>query len=438
MYVSQIFRKKVFWFYDFLKGKKIKLHYKMIKFLIESPNSLSSKLQNEDCLKKLLHHAINTTEFYAPYSEFTSILDFPVINKNLIRDDFESFRSSKFKKKDSVVISTSGSTGAPFSVLQDYNKRNRNLADNLYFSKKSGYEIGYRLIYLKIWSEEVTQKLFSKNWIKNIVPQSVFKLKEADIAIFLDKIKQDSHPKSFLGYSSAFDKICKYLDEKNADPINCNIQSVITMSERLREDTRDSIYKYFGVKAVSRYSNNENGVLAQEDIDMTSGFRINSASYYIEILSLKEDILVDNNERGRIVVTDLYNYAMPLIRYDTGDVGVMDVDCRGNRYLKSIEGRVLDLIYDTKGNIVPSHISYKICKYGDYKQFQLVQYGEKDYLIKLNTDKKVDEDCVITEYKGYFGSDANISIEYVDEIPLLSSGKRREVTNTYHNNRKSD
>ncbi|MHA7060065.1 hypothetical protein ACWGOQ_0022750 [Aquimarina sp. M1] len=121
-----------------------------------------------------------------------------------------------------------------------------------------------------------------------------------------------------------------------------------------------------------------------------------------------------------------------MIRYDTGDIGTMDFDENNIPYLSSVEGRKLDVIYNTKGEIIPSHVSYKLCKYGDYKQFQLVQNGQKDYVIKLNTDKKVDENRMLKEYRGYFGQDANIKIEYVAEIPLLSSGKRREVFNTYY------
>ncbi len=104
----------------------------------------------------------------------------------------------------------------------------------------------------------------------------------------------------------------------------------------------------------------------------------------------------------------------------------------GRPYFSEIYGRKLDLLYDTKGKIVPSHLSAKLVKYGDFKQFQLVQKGLKDYEVNLNTDKKIDEEALIAEYRGYFGDDANIKINYVDEIPLLASGKRREVVNEYY------
>lgn len=432
MSLLQVFRRKIFWFLDVLNGNDIKKHYEDIKELIENSDASSAKIKKGTRLQLLLKHAVSTTWFYQKYSGFSSILDFPIINKNSIRDHFDEFTSSKYNAKNCIVVSTSGSTGAPFSILQNTSKRCRNTADNLYFSKRSGYEIGQELIYIKIWPDTYKHTLLSKYWWKNIYPQNVFKLQDHHIANLIKKLQKDNNPKSFLGYTSALEKICKYLDKTNSGPIQCNVVSIITMSEGLNDYVRTSLKKYFGVFPVSRYSNNENGILAQEDKDISSAFRINSASYFIEVLKLDSDIPADDNERGRIVVTDLYNYAMPIIRYDTGDVGVMAKDEKGVPFLKQIEGRVLDLVYDTKGNLIPSHVSYKLCKYGDYKQFQLVQYGEKDYVIKLNTDTKVDEIEMLEEYKGYFGQDANIHIEYVDEIPLLASGKRREVRNTFH------
>ncbi len=432
MNLLQTFRKKVFWLYDFFRGYDIRNHYRDIKRINENPTSEFSENKKEKYLNDILKHAIATTRFYQNQTKYNSILDFPVINKNVIRDNFDDFKSSKYKTKSCVLVSTSGSTGAPFSVLQNMSKRCRNTGDNLFYSKKSGYEIGYELVYIKIWPDHIKRNIFSKDWIQNIVPQSVFDLEDDDISKFIKKLEESTSKKSFLGYVSAFEKICKYLDKINAKPIQCNVHSVITISEGLNEYTRNRMQKYFGVVPVSRYSNNENGIIAQEDGDDKHRFMINLASYHVEILHLDKDIPIANGERGRIVVTDLHNYAMPLIRYDTGDIGAIDVDDKGVPFLTSIEGRKLDLIYNTKGEMLPSHISYKLCKYGEYKQFQLVQYGEKEYLIKLNTDQKVDEQKMLSEYRGYFGQDANITIEYVDEIPLLSSGKRREVMNTYH------
>lgn len=433
MNVLQVFRSIVFWIYDFLKGAPVKRNLKDIAQMIDHPQSTISKTKKEKYLQQIFEHAVHTTSFYSKVSNPTSINDFQVINKNIIRDHFDAFKSNSFSQKDCVVVSTSGSTGAPFKILQDCKKRDRGMADNLYFSKRSGYQIGHKLIYIKIWPDQVKVNFLSKEWFQNIFPQSVFNLKDKDIQDFVDMLTRDTSKKSILSYASALEHICKYLDKTNAPAIQGNIRSIIGFAEGLNDYTRSRIKKYFGLEPISRYSNNENGILAQQDRNNKERkFVINTASYMIEVLDLEKDIAAGLGKRGRIVVTDLHNYAMPLIRYDTGDVGVMEKDEAGVPYLKSIEGRILDLIYDTKGNLIPSHVSYKLCKYGEYKQFQLIQYGVKDYRIRLNTDKKVDESKMLSEYKEYFGQDANIIIEYVTEIPLLSSGKRREVRNTYH------
>ena len=90
------------------------------------------------------------------------------------------------------------------------------------------------------------------------------------------------------------------------------------------------------------------------------------------------------------------------------------------------------MIYNTNGEIVPSQISYLMTKYGTFKQYQFVQSGKKEYRLKLNTDIKVTNEAdLITEYKSILGADANVMIEYVDGIPLLGSGKKKEVLNTY-------
>ncbi len=87
---------------------------------------------------------------------------------------------------------------------------------------------------------------------------------------------------------------------------------------------------------------------------------------------MDEDVPVSPGKRGRIIVTDLQNYAMPMIRYNIGDIGAMELRKEKFPCLSSIEGRKLDLIYDTKGEIIPSQVSYKLYEYGDYKRFQLV------------------------------------------------------------------
>jgi len=144
---------------------------------------------------------------------------------------------------------------------------------------------------------------------------------------------------------------------------------------------------------------------------------------------------VKSGEFGRIVITDLFNYAMPLIRYDTGDVAKLNICDNGKIEFEQIEGRKMDLVYDTQGNILSAWVVYKIIYkyYKLIKQYQFIQQTKKDYEIKLNLqgDKFDFEKELIEEVKIDFGNDANVYITYTNEIPLLASGKRRKVVNNY-------
>jgi phenylacetate-CoA ligase len=132
------------------------------------------------------------------------------------------------------------------------------------------------------------------------------------------------------------------------------------------------------------------------------------------------------------VLTDLFNFAMPLVRYDTGDLGIIERDA-GNLYLSRVEGRKLDILFDTKGNVVSSYIMYKnMWQYTEIDQYQLIQTGEKTYLFKINCPGKFKrEEQLVNEFLCYLGNDAEFKVEYVNEIPLLDSGKRRKTVNLY-------
>jgi phenylacetate-CoA ligase len=225
------------------------------------------------------------------------------------------------------------------------------------------------------------------------------------------------------------------LEKNESNKVLTDVKSIISMSESLNNYTRETLQKYFGIPVVSRYSNLENGIIAQQETDNTDRYLINTGSYIIEILDMECDNYSKPNQPGRIVVTDLFNYALPMIRYDTGDVGTISEDPNrpGNLFLSTVEGRKLDLLYDTKGNLVSSYIVYKnMWQYTEILQYQLIQEGKKEYVFRINTDTKFNrEEKLINEFKTYLGRDADFRIEYVSEIPLLASGKRKKIVNNF-------
>jgi len=428
----EVLRNRIFWIVDSIKKNSVKNHYNDIKFINENFTSKESKRRRREALQKLLNHTIKTVPYYKEI-EGKELTKFSVVNKNVIRNNFKKFQSDLFLDEPKTEVQTSGSTGTPFTTYQDKNKKIRNTADTIYFAERSGFKLGYELLFIRLWGEQ-HKKSFVMSWIQNMVAHNVINLSDQDIDKLLKKIKSSSSNKGIVAYASALDAIGHYLDKHNFDLKDCNIKSVIGVAEGLSEYAKKTTKKYFGVSAISRYSNIENGIIAQQNT-ADGNFYINWASYVVEILKFDSDTLVKEGETGRIVITDLYNYAVPMIRYDTGDIGAIITEKEnGCIVLSKVEGRKMDALYTTKGELIASHIVHLICLNKDIKQYQLVQEGKKKYLFKINTTSvSIDKQKIVKTYKEFLGDDAEIEIEYVDDIPLLSSGKRKKVINLYYN-----
>ena len=422
-------RNRAFWSLDSYKGGMIKKQHEEIKFLIENPASPKAIQKKRDSLTGILQHAFETVDFYKSLQKTDAIQDFPIVNKNIIRDNFQDFEAKKYKNSKKRSVSTSGSTGTPFKTYQNKEKQIRNTADTIYFSEKSGFTVGNRLFYFRLWNAFEKGSTLS-NTIKNIVPINVFELeKEENIEKLIKTVSKSKTADSWLGYASSYERICKYLDSIKSGKIENNIQSIIAMSERLNTYTKNRIYHYFNTEVVSRYSNVENGILAQQPIGNKSYFEINEASYFIEVLEFDSDTRVKDGKPGRIVITDYFNYCVPMIRYDTGDVGIKSrID--GKPVLVEISGRKIDQIYNTKGELITTNLMLLVNKFPEFKQCQLIQKNASTYKFKINTDKEfLRKEHFTSSFKEFLGDDAQIIFEYVNEIPLLASGKRRVMVN---------
>lgn len=200
-------------------------------------------------------------------------------------------------------------------------------------------------------------------------------------------------------------------------------------SEVLSMEMKKQIKERIGCAIIDRYSNEENGFLAQTK-DLSDDFFVNTASFCIEVLEQDSDKPAEIGEVGRIVVTDLYSFAVPLIRYDTGDLAIKaEAEGDWTKRLKTIQGRQVDVIYDTKGSPLTAHTwSVYMWKFDKLKQYQFIQEGKKEYLLKVNGAKGIYENKELIEHlKSILGTDAIVKIEHVSGIPTLASGKFKKT-----------
>jgi phenylacetate-CoA ligase len=435
MDILQKVRNWFFWSLDYLKNKTIKKHYNDISSILENWDSKHSLVKRQKYLSDLLNHAVRSTKFYNNYLEFQDLSDFPVISKMHVKEDFQDMISDEHRDGKTLEVCTSGTTGVPLKVILDYNKKHRNTADSIYFGQKGGYDIGNHLYYIRMWVKETRRNRISL-FMTNITEVEVADFSKDFIERFLKKLNKDKSQKNILGYASVLRDIKNFLEKNKDFDLSISISSIISMSEPISNSTKSFLKDYFKVPVISRYSNMENGILAQQIIDNGSDYHINWASYYIEILNIEDDFPAMEGKLGRIVVTDLFNYAMPLIRYDTGDLGIISSDnifFNKAPVLKVVQGRKMDIIYNTTGELVSSYVAFEMESFHELKQFQLIQNGKKDYCVKLNLEGQFkNEKELVIRLRKSLGQDANISFEYVNEFPQLSSGKRRLTINNYN------
>lgn len=428
-------RNKAYWAMDAIKGGKVRNALELLE-QVEGGKISDDEVHRyqQDQLKKLLEHAQQTVPFYSGITS-QSLEDWPVVTKATIKNSQNEFFSSLYGQSDLIEMSTSGSTGTPFRCYQDIEKKRHVNAEVLFYNGQIDYKIGRKIIYFRSIVGEV-QKSTLQQFAQNICLLDCTDLSDEGIAKKLEIIRKESKHGGamIMGYCSTLDAFRRYFQKYGIDKANgCNIYGIIGGSEIFHDITRDVLEEAFHCKCVSRYSNEENGFIGQ-DAELRNVFIPNRANYVVEILKFDSNEPVANGEVGRVVITDLFNYAMPMIRYDTGDVGawqeVIHKGCK-RKAIGSFGGRVVDMIFDCNGNQISPHaITNLMWSYQGVQQYQFIQKGKIDYTMRINAgDFVLEENAIIQDLKHIVGDEASVVIEYTDEIPVLASGKRRYIKN---------
>lgn len=435
-----------FWIKDYLHGSPIGKPYKDIKYISEHNIQISRKIKKAK-LEQLLLHAQKHTQFYKNMNSL-ELQDYPVMNKALLIEHHSEIEIPVEHIPGQIgkvyVQKTSGSTGIPFEIPQDTLKRERRIAELKYFGKQIGFNTHELLIHLRIWNKWQSKSL-KQIRKENIIPFDISEMSKNKMKELVELIQKEN-VYALRGYASIIDQLANYIIDNPASLPSLKI--IISVSETLQDETREKVKKYLKCEIVSQYANEECGILAQEmpPTKTTNNIMyLNHAGYYFEILKINKDVPADYGELGRIVITDLHNYAFPIIRYDTGDLGVLlppNEKSNGYPVLGKLWGRRLDICYTTKGEPFSAMLLSRTLKHFDkILQWQFIQKGEKEYCIKVI----MHENCIANEYLKsaiiellkVLGEDAIINIEQVNEIPVLSSRKRKPVINEWKNGGKS-
>ena len=251
--------------------------------------------------------------------------------------------------------------------------------------------------------------------------------------------KVESHPGCFLsGLSSAVYLFALYAQQRGG--LTHPPGGIITGGEPLYEYQRETIERVFGIRPLSKYS-------TTEVLDIASQCH-HGTGYHIAAEDVVVEVVDDTGQPcppgvpGRLIVTNLHNYAMPLLRYDLGDSGVLGQgQCACGRALPLIErmdGRQTDTIVTPDGRRVPG-AALPWCFLVDYevRQVQIVQDCVQSITILLvfqswvgaETTSRAMSD-VRSRYESVLGTSIRLDIRVAHDIPPGPQGKRAFVVST--------
>lgn len=430
-------RESVYWLLDAVKGGNIKRHYKEVMAYYE--NGISDEDVKER-LDKLFAHVLDTCEFYANLKgkEKLTLQDFPIMNKLKYIEHFSEVESSAYKNaKGNVTMKTSGSTGIPFAIIQNKDKVDRNTAVSIVLNEKGGYRLGDKMAHSRVWVKNSNKRSKLRQIMENMIPIEALVLDDAWCEKMYHAIVK-KHVKSITMYPAGLGVFANYLEEKKPDLSGCRLQGIFTISEAPNEVDKERISKLLHCPVNAFYSSQENGNMSLQD--ETGDYHFDTSTWYVEILKFDSDEPAQEGEVGRIVITDLYNYAFPMIRYDNGDVGcyykkkVEGTNCY-KTYLSNVFGRRVDMVYDINGNPLSfNFLTIKMRGIPNLVQWQFIQLDKDKYQFLLNCNGEVDTGIIVERFKDICGE--NISFEYVSEIPVMASGKRKLVENRMNQSKK--
>lgn len=400
-------------------------------------------------IKRIVRHAyLNCPYYKKKYSEsdfhpddLKSQVDFqriPVLEKSEIQDHAPEMVAGNVPKDRIEENFTGGSSGSPLRLFLDKDRRDSRTAGMIRHNRWAGLNIGDKLACL--WGaprDAPTGNLKAR--LRNLLAERLLYLDTSKVTheTMSEFIRSLSHykPRHYLGYANSIVLFARYLKEKNLVGL-IRPRSIISSAEVLTSEDRGLVESVFQCKVFDRYGCREASVLASE-CEAHNGMHMNAESVYLEFVRGYSH--VGTGELGEILLTDLRNLAMPLIRYRIGDAGIpTDGTCscgRGLPMMQMAAGRVTDFIVTSDRKLVSGVVlsTYLITKIDGLKQVQFYQDRPGQVMAKIVASDRFTNSHNQTLRRliaDFLGEEMQVDFESVDAIPKEKSGKFRFTIST--------
>ncbi len=409
-------------------------------------------------MRELLSHAFERVPYYAEVAQhrglkpehfqtYDDLGKLPVLTKQIIRARWDDLVARGGPSKGVKANYTGGSTGEPLTFVQDARYRQYSQADKTRCYERCNYRLGEPLVFL--WGSDYdsaahkspAHKLLDRLG-RNLLWVNTFDLSEDLLERYALQIAAHK-PVLLVGYVASLTMYARFLQARALPAPSA--RGIQASAETLTDDDRELLGEVFGCPVFDRYGCREVGLIAHE-CEAHAGLHLSPLCNLVELLDAEgrpvaapsspaaKDDQPAGPEVGRVVVTNLNNYAMPFIRYEIGDLAVRgDTECscgRSTPLLQRVVGRTTDVIVSPGGKLLHGEFFTHLF-YGrdDVRQFQVIQLTETDLTVRLVPAQDADLTTLQRELTDIIHQHGDpgfvLKFETCDTIPTSSSGKYR-------------
>lgn len=356
----------------------------------------------------------------------------PTISKREIQESLPDMMAEGIRPGDVIRDMTGGSTGSPLIVYYDQVRFDRRVAATIRHNRWAGWDIGDKVA--AVWGapRDVAKPASMMGRLRTTIIDRQLMLDAS--ALDEERFGEFAHrllrfrPTAMLGYANALAMFARFVEASSVKGIRP--KGIVSSAEVLTAESRAVIERAFGCRVYDRYGSRELGIIASE-CEAHQGMHVNAEDLFVEVLV---DGVPRDETPGDIVVTDLRNRVMPMIRYRTMDVGrTLLAPCTCGRGLPRIEltgGRVTDFLVATSGAKVSGIVlaTYVITEIEGVGQVQFVQTRRNAVTVRIVkgaawTDASLQK--LLARVREFLGATIEIDVEYPSAIPAEASGKFR-------------
>lgn len=358
----------------------------------------------------------------------------PILTKDIIKEHWEDFKPVNLSSIKHYNWATGGSTGTPMQYR--ISKNDRFLGGAILYRGwgYGGFELGDKMAILAGSSLDVGTKSFLTTKVheiaRNIRKLSSFDMGEPEMREYAD-VLGSFKPRFINGYASSIYFFARWLEENQISV--SSPKGVFTTAEKLFPHMRKTIGSVFDCDVYDTYGLNDSGVSAFECPEH-AGLHIDTERSIMEVVD-GDGLAIEQGE-GQILATSLHNYAMPFIRYATGDEGfLLDEPCacgRGYPLLKEVLGRQQEMLITPEGkHIHGSFFSIAIKEIPHVKEFQIRQTAVDRLEFSIVPESDFDEADLerVREAIKLRSLGWRVDFKLVDAIDRTPAGKYKFVIN---------